>query len=251
MGSAALGSAKCKRLGHPELRKWTADQVKVVWGNKVQNILKEQDKYKFCHETYKSGLVIKHLPPVSIAIAEVPVDIGPFVLATYISKLSFYSSIKSRKAQDMIKVRHWVKVVVGEPQGAVGRITDIHNGMVTITLQEDDIPLLVISLHVLSLKYSPSDHVKHQFVDSHGILSMVDKDHRNVTFIEKDTNEEVSMISLLCCIINIPLQHLAHMDTIEPYSPPPTFTVSHWEYGSISVVPAIPSDPSVVVISWQ
>jgi hypothetical protein len=44
-----------------------------------------------------------------------------------------------------------------------------------------------------------------------------------MTFIEKDTNEEVSMISLLCCIINIPLQHLAHMDTIKPYSPPTNF----------------------------
>jgi hypothetical protein len=94
-GSVALGSAKCKRPGCLEPHKWTTDQVKVVWGNKVPNISKEQDEYKFCHKTYKSGLVIKHLPPASVAIAKVPVDIGPFVLATYISKLSFYSSIRS------------------------------------------------------------------------------------------------------------------------------------------------------------
>jgi hypothetical protein len=161
MGSAASGSAKRKRPGHLEPRKWTADQVKAVWGNKVQNISKEKDKYKFRLETYKSGLIIKHLPPASIAIAEVPVDIGQFVLATYISNLSFYSSIRSQNAQDTIKVRHRVKVVVGEPQGAVGRITNIRDGMATVTLQEDDIPPLVISLCALSLKYSPGDHVKH------------------------------------------------------------------------------------------
>jgi transcription elongation factor len=160
-GSATLGSAKHKRLGRLEPRKWTTEQVKAVWGNKVQNISKEQDEYKFCHETYKLGLVIKHLPPVSIAIAKVPVDIGPFVLATYISNLSFYSSIRSRNAQDMIKVGHRVKVVVGEPQGAVGCITDVTNGMATVTLQANDIPPLVISLHAPSLKYSPGDHVKH------------------------------------------------------------------------------------------
>jgi hypothetical protein len=160
-GSATLGSAKHKRLGRLEPRKWTTEQVKAVWGNKVQNISKEQDEYKFCHETYKLGLVIKHLPPMSITIAKVPVDIGPFVLATYISNLSFYSSIRSRNAQDTIKVRHRVKVVVGEPQGAVGCITDVTNGMATVTLQANDIPPLVISLRALSLKYSPSDHVKH------------------------------------------------------------------------------------------
>jgi hypothetical protein len=235
----AFGSAKCKRLGCPELHKWTADQVKVVWGNKVQNISKEQEEYKFCHETFKSGLVIKHLPPASIAIAEVPVDISPFVLATCIFNLSFYSSIRSQNTQDMIKVRHWVKVVVSEPQGDIGHITGDCDGTATVTLCANDIPLFNTSLHALSLKYSYS------------ILLMVDKDCRNMTFIEKDTNEEVYAISLLYCIINIPLQHITHMDTIEPYSPPPTFTISHWEYGSISVVCAIPSDPSVVVISWQ
>jgi transcription elongation factor len=188
----------------------------------VQNISKEQDEYKFCHKTYKSGLVIKHLPPTSVAIAEVPVDIGPFVLATYISNLSFYSSIRSRNTQDTIKVGHQVKVVISEPQGAIGCITDVTDGVATVTLQADDIPPLVISLHALSLKYSPGDHIMHQFSDLHGILSMVDKDRRKVTLVVKDTNKEVCTISSLdyIIIINIPLQYLTHMDSIEPYSPP-------------------------------
>jgi hypothetical protein len=80
---------------------------------------------------------------------------------------------------------------------------------------------------------------------------MVDEDCRKVTFVEKDTNKEVHTISSLYYIINIPLQYLAHMDSIELYSPPPTFTISHQEYGSISAAHMIPSDPSIAVISWQ
>jgi hypothetical protein len=214
-----LGSAKHKRLGRLELHKWTADQVKVVWGKHVQNISKEQEEYEFCHETYKSGLVLKHLPPVGITIAGAPLDVGPFFSATYISNSSFYSSIRSRNAQDTIKVGHRVKVVAGEHQGAVGHITDVTDGMATVTLQADDIPLLVILLRALSHKYSPGDHIKHRFTDSHGILSTVDEDCRKVTFVEKDTNEEVRVVASQYYIINIPLQYLAHMDTVEPYSP--------------------------------
>lgn len=79
--------------------------------------------------------------------------------------------------------------------------------MATVTVQADHIPPLVISLRALSLKYSPGDHVKHRFADSLGILSTVDEDRRKVTFVEKDTNEE----------------YLAHMDTVEPYSPHSNF----------------------------
>jgi hypothetical protein len=96
-------------------------------------------------------------------------------------------------------------------------------GVATVTVQADHIPPLVISLRALSLKYSPGDHVKHRFADSLGILSTVDEDRRKVTFVEKDTNEEVRVVVSQYYIINIPLQYLAHMDTVEPYSPHSNF----------------------------
>jgi hypothetical protein len=114
-------------------------------------------------------------------------------------------------------------VVAGEHQGAIGHITNITDGMATITLQADDIPPLIILLRALSHKYSPGDHIKHRFADLHGILSTVDEDCRKVTFVEKDTNKEVHVVASQYYIINIPLQYLTHMDTMEPYSPHSNF----------------------------
>ncbi|KAN0128004.1 hypothetical protein V8E53_014181 [Lactarius tabidus] len=173
----ALRSAKCKRPGCPELCKWTAAEVKAMWGK----------------QRYKSGLIIKYLPPASIVIADPPLDISPFILTKYISNLPFFSS-----------VGHQVKVVISEQQGLVGHTTDVCDGVVTVTLQVgEDISPLIISLHVLSIQYSPGGHIKHRFADSCSILSTVNKDRRAVTYIEKDTNEE----------------YVAHMDTIELHSP--------------------------------
>ncbi|KAF8256614.1 hypothetical protein EI94DRAFT_1710776 [Lactarius quietus] len=76
----ASGS-KHKRPAHLELQKWTLDQVKVVWGNKVKNISKDNEEYEFLGETYKLGLVLKHLPPASVTLlASAPSDIGTSML---------------------------------------------------------------------------------------------------------------------------------------------------------------------------
>jgi hypothetical protein len=215
----ALGSAKRKRPGCLELCKWTAAEVKAMWGKRVCK-LSEED-YCLNNKRYKSGLVIKYLPPTSVIIADPPLDIGPFILTKYISNLPFFSLVGYRNTQTLIQVRHRVKVIAGEQQGVVGHTTDICNGMATVTLQVDEgIPPLIILLHALSIQYSPGDLIKHRFAKSQGILSTVDKGCRAVTYIEKDTNKEVHMTVLLYYIINIPLQYLAHMDAIEPYSPP-------------------------------
>jgi hypothetical protein len=87
----ALGSAKWKRPGHPELCKWTATEVKAMWGKRVCK-LSEED-YWLNNERYKSGLVIKYLSPTSIVIADPPLDIGPFILTKYISNLPFFRSV--------------------------------------------------------------------------------------------------------------------------------------------------------------
>ncbi|KAN0128229.1 hypothetical protein V8E53_013995 [Lactarius tabidus] len=214
----ASGSAKRKRPGRPEPRKWTAAEVKAMWGKRVREI--SEVDYWLNNERYKSGLVIKYLPPASVVIADPPLDIGPFILTKYISNLPFFSSVGYRNAQTSIQVGHRVKVIAGEQRGLVGHTTDVRDGVATVTLQVgEDISPLIISLRALSIQYSPGDHVKHRFADSRGILSTVDEGRRAVTYVEKDTNEE----------------YVAHMDAIEPYSPPRNyfrFTPGLWVHFS-------------------
>ncbi|KAF8258743.1 hypothetical protein EI94DRAFT_1707713 [Lactarius quietus] len=165
----ASGS-KRKRLASPEPQKWTSDQVKAVWGKK----------------TYKSGLVLKHLPTASVALlTSTPSDI------------------------DSIKVGQRVKVLSGEQQGIVGHPKDISNGVATVVLQTDnqDTPPLLISLRELTLVYLPGDHVKSRYFDSKGIVSSVDETNSMVTMVERNTNAEYN----------------AHMHAIEPCPPAPNF----------------------------
>ena len=82
-----------------------------MWGEKIFQILDEE--YKLNHETYKVGLILKHIPPMSVAISDAPQDIGPFLGAPFITNLPFYSSVALCSTQDTIKVQHQVKVING------------------------------------------------------------------------------------------------------------------------------------------
>jgi hypothetical protein len=56
------GTAKRKRVAQPEPRVWSVDQVETTWGSsQVRQI--SDDEYEFRRETYKSGLLVKHLSP--------------------------------------------------------------------------------------------------------------------------------------------------------------------------------------------
>ena len=186
---------KCKRPMCPKPRKWCTDLAKAVWGEKVQKISDEE--YKLNHETYKVGLILKRLPPASVAISNTPQDIGPFLAAPFLANLPFYSSVAFHFAQDMIKVRHWVKVTGGEQQGIVGHVIDVSNGTAKVALHNDNktAPLLIF-VHGLSNSYLPGDHIKPRFADSCGIVSAVSEEDRMLTFVEKDTLEEVCLIKL-------------------------------------------------------
>ena len=76
---------KRKRPMCPEPRKWSTDYAKVVWGKKVQKISDEE--YELNFETYKLGLILKHLPPASVSVSDAPRDISPFLLSSFISDL--------------------------------------------------------------------------------------------------------------------------------------------------------------------
>ena len=187
-------ASKRKRPARPEPRKWSADQAKAVWGDKVRKVSDEE--YELKNETYKSGLHIQHLPPASVAIADAPLHIDQFLSSQYLSTLPFYSTMAFRFAQDTIKVGDRVKVIDGEQQGLVGHPIDVSDGMATVVLQTtDDTTPLLISLRALAQVYSPGDHVKYCHSDTQGIVSTICED-RTLTFVDNDTHEEVRTTSL-------------------------------------------------------
>jgi hypothetical protein len=46
-------------------------------------------KYKFGHETYQMGLIIKPFPPVTFILTSAQANTGPFAKSASISKLPF------------------------------------------------------------------------------------------------------------------------------------------------------------------
>lgn len=60
--SFRTASAKRKRVARPEPQTWSARQVEEIWGpSQVRKT--SEDEFVFRHETYKSGLISKQLPP--------------------------------------------------------------------------------------------------------------------------------------------------------------------------------------------
>ena len=241
---------KRKRPTRPEPRIWRANHAKAVWGDKVRKI--SDDEFEMNRETYKSGLALKHLPPTSVAISDAPRDIGPFLVAPFLANLPFYSSVAFRFAQDTIKVGHRVKVAGGEQQGIVGHVIDVSDGTAKVALHNDNetAPILV-SVRGLSNSYLPGDHVKHRFADSRGIVSAVSEEDRTLTFVEKDTLEEVRLIQLTQSTL-IYLLRSSYTWTLWSHGPPPpTIIISQRGYGFNSQVRSIPGDSSVADISLQ
>ena len=62
--------------------------AKAVWGKKVWKI--SGNEFEMNHETYKSGLILKHLPPMSVTVSNPAWDISPFLSAPFILDLPFY-----------------------------------------------------------------------------------------------------------------------------------------------------------------
>ncbi|KAF8263213.1 hypothetical protein EI94DRAFT_1807595 [Lactarius quietus] len=153
---------------------------------------------------------LKHLPSTSVTLlASAPSDIGAFIMATYISNMSFFRSMSVRFTQDAIKVGQRVKVLSSEQQGVIGHPKDISNGVAMVVLQRDnqDTSPLIILLRELTLVYLPGDHVKFQYVGSQGIVSSVSETDSTVTLVERNTNAEYN----------------AHMHAIELCPPAPNF----------------------------
>ena len=151
------------------------------------------DKYKFAGDVYKSGLIMKRLPPASLAVANASEDISGFAAALCIAHSPFFGMITHQSTQESIKVGQRVQVISGEQQGWVGHPVDITDDIAALVRNTDDnTPLLQTPLTCLLPAYRPGDHVKFWWGDSHGIVMSVDETNGKVSFVERDTHWEVS-----------------------------------------------------------
>jgi hypothetical protein len=208
--SRDTGSAKRKRVTRPEPRRWSAQQIEAIWGR--SQVRRTSDEgYEFRHETYKSGLILKHIPFAKIARAETPSNIGPFVLSTHVYNLPTFGPVIRHFAQDSIKVGQRVRVVSGDLRGLKGHPVDIEDGVAAVEQQSGgDTPPLLIPIRSLSLAYEPGDHVKHRWTDSSGMVVSVDEARETLSFVEKDSHEEVCSRCINATHNNILSVHRSH-----------------------------------------
>ena len=191
---AAAAGKKRKRWVRPTPRLWFAAEVRGVWGDHRVRMVPNANEYEFGHETYRTGLLIKPLPPASIEVAGAPDNIDPFARSPYIAKLPFFDSMARRYAQGSIVVGQRVQVISGEQQGLVGYMVDIINDVADVVQRvDDDTPPLQLQVPLTELLpvYKPGDHVKYIWSDSHGIVTS--SDLGVVTFVDTRSKEEVRM----------------------------------------------------------
>ena len=145
---------------------------------------------------------MKRLPPASLAVANAPNDISGFAAASCIAYSPFFSTMTRQCAQESIKVGQRVRVISGEQQGWVGYPVNITNGIAVFVQNTDVTPDLQIPLKCLLPAYRPGDHVKFRWADSHGIVTTVDEILEKVSFVERDSHQEVSTMIYVTMINN-------------------------------------------------
>ena len=215
----AVVSAKRKRA-NPRL--WFASQVKAVWGEHRVRMTPNAFEYEFGGETYRTGLLIKHLPPASVVVVVAPDDMGPFAQSAYIHGLPFFDSMARRYAQYSIIVGQRVQVISGEQQGVVGHTTSIADGVVDVQPEDNDIPHLQVPQEQLLPVHRPGDHVKFQWSDTHGIV-IPSEEPGSVSFIDTRTQDGVRTYVIDIIVANHIFQYTTHMYFVTPYTPPHTF----------------------------
>ena len=153
------------------------------------------DECKFWGQKFKAGLVILHLTPAYINDAVAPASLEPFIQASFIREMPSFGLMIRQHAQDMIRINQRVRVVCGAQCGLVGRIFDIDSDQVTV-LPEDDTPDLLVLLRSLEPVYRASDKVKSWWLDSYGLVTLVDEKNNQLTYAESGSCRPVSNIFL-------------------------------------------------------
>ena len=217
---AAASRKKRKRWVRPNPRLWFAAEVKAVWGDHRVRMAPNAFEYEFGHETYRTGLLVKPLPPASIEVTRAPDNIDPFARSQYIAKLPFFDSMARRYAQGSILTGQWVQVVSGEQQGLVGYMVDITNDVADVVQRvDDDTPPLQLQVPLTELLplYKPGDHVKYMWSDSHGIVTS--SDLGLVTFVDMRTKEEVRTYVTDIMVANQTLQFISSVCFVVLHTP--------------------------------
>ena len=123
-----------------------------------------------------------------------PGDIAPFVRSTMLRTDPLFDPCVKRFAQDSTQVGDRILVVSGEQAGIIGRVERIHDnvaGVITQSKEEHSGLVIDIVLRDLVPHFFAGDHVKDHWSDRVGIVVAVDNDVEKLTFLSKETNEEV------------------------------------------------------------
>ncbi|KAI9434833.1 hypothetical protein H4582DRAFT_2080504 [Lactarius indigo] len=201
-------TTKWKKMARPEPRSWSLEQLEASWGtSRVQRISSEE--YIFGHNKYRSGLIVKNFLPASLAnIKNRPNNLRPFLRAPFICNTPSFAPWVHRFAQDTIKPGQWVKVESGDHWGAIRKPLDVRDSIAFLLLNSTgNGPTLQIPLHALAPFYDSGHHIKNRWSESSGIVTSVDEDCKTLTYIERDSQHTIAILT----------------DTVEPYDPPLDF----------------------------
>jgi hypothetical protein len=218
----AAASAKRKRWTRPTPRLWYSDQVRAVWGEHRVRVASNANEYEFGGETYRTGLLIKSLPPASIVVADAPDDMGPFARSPYTAKLPFFDAMAWRYAQYSLIVGQRVRVISGAEQGLVGQPISITDGVADFVPQDDGVPPFKVPLEHLMPVYRPGDHVKYRWSDTHGIIISIEEPDL-VSFIDTRTQNGVRTCGIALIVANHIFQFTTAAYCVTPYTPPHHF----------------------------
>jgi hypothetical protein len=155
----------------------------------------EGSKYVFRRQNYDSGLIIMILPAASLMkVDSAPNNLLPFLLAPFICDMPTFTPWVHQFAQDSIKLGQWVKVESGDHLGAIGKPVDTMHSVASIALTSTgNGPNLLIPLHALVPLYRRGDNVKCRWSELCGLVLSVDEVEMTLTFVEKDSNNIVSV----------------------------------------------------------
>ena len=187
---------KRQRGGRPPPRAWTAAEIIEQYGQGSVKVL-GPNKFVFKKSVYEEGLVTEWVPLSHLRILDrFPGDITPFVQSTVLRSHPRFALCVKRFAQESTQVGDRILVVLGEYAGIIGRIERIHNGVADVVTQspEEHSGLVIsINLHELMPHFLAGDHVKDRWSDRVGIVVAVDQDSQKITFMDTDSNGEVSL----------------------------------------------------------
>jgi transcription elongation factor SPT5 len=186
---------KRQRDGRPAPRTWTAAEVIEQYGHERVQVRKPNG-FIFAGSVYENGLVMERVPISHLRVSShSPGDIAPFVRSTILQTEPLFDSCVKRFAQDSIQVGDRILVVSEEHAGIIGRIERIHDHVADIVTQSpEEHSGLVISIVLRDLipHFLAGDHVKDRWSNRVGIVVAVDNNDKKLTFMSKETNEEVS-----------------------------------------------------------